>query len=132
MKKTNANPLKSIPLNPSDIDDANNNALDSMAALEAKALGSGKKFQDLKEEAEKAAFGRVENFKAHFDNIILCGLYLSACGAAIFAVIWGWHVVLPEKCHWLDASQLETMQNILTGGVLAGLISEQFKKRTTD
>jgi hypothetical protein len=132
MKKPNDNSLKDIPLKPSDIDDAHNQASDGMAALEAKALGSGKKFQELKEEAEKAAFGRIEKFKEHFDKIILCGLYLSACGAAVFAIIWGLHVILPSECHWLDSTQLETMQNILTGGVLAGLISEQFKKRTTD
>lgn len=106
----------------------------SLAREEAALIGvsgdDAKSYEDLEEAHRQAGLKRDEKFREHFDRITIVALYLMAIGVALFAVCWGVHVVLPEKWHWLNEAQIERIQNIVTGGLLFGLVSDQFKRRT--
>jgi len=100
-----------------------------LAVQEARVMSGGMSFEELQADAKKSEHSRNEKFKDHLEKIVLWGLYVTAFGTGTFAIIWGLHVILPEKWHWLDHTQLESMQNLLTGGVLAGLVGDHFRKR---
>jgi hypothetical protein len=34
-----------------------------------------------------------------------------------------------SPAHWLDSDQMEKLQDILTGGIIAGLVADHFKRR---
>ncbi len=102
--------------------------VDSSTA-EAQQLTSGKSEKELQKEALQRDHERSENFKDHFEIITVAGLYVMAIGVFSFAAIWAWHTLTPECWHWLNPSQLDNIQNIVTGGVLAGIIADQFRRR---
>ena len=59
----------------------------------------------------------------------------------IIGTIWLWHMVMPDKCdskgswlsqhlcRWLIPEQVVILQDILTGGIIAGLVAEHIKRR---
>ncbi len=98
-------------------------------AAEALQLSSGRSEEELKKQALKRDHERAEQFKDHFEEVAIAGLYLMAFGVAAFAVVWTFHTLTPTQWHWLDASQVDRIQNFVTGGVLAGLIADQFRRR---
>ena len=99
------------------------------AVAESKQLSSGKSADELKKEAEESEHGRSEAFKNHFGCITVVALYLMAFGVTAFAGVWAYHVLTPISYHWLTAEQLAMIQNLVTGGVLVGVIAEQFRRR---
>ncbi|MCB9961944.1 MAG: hypothetical protein R3C00_07305 [Hyphomonas sp.] len=102
---------------------------DDLSDKEAQQLTRNLSSEDLKREAEKSEHYRSEDFKNHFGFITVAALYVMAFGVFIFAATWVWHIVTPRCWHWLEDSQLSKIQNIFTGGILAGLIADQFRKR---
>ncbi|GJL90936.1 hypothetical protein [Hyphococcus sp.] len=99
------------------------------STAEAQQLTSGKSKKELQKEALQRDHERSENFKDHFEIITVAGLYIMAIGVFSFAAIWAWHTLTPECWHWLNPSQLDNIQNIVTGGVRAGIIADQFRRR---
>ncbi len=102
------------------------NAGDDFASRESASLTQRKTREKLRQEAED---GRTEIFRKHFEGIALVGMYITAVGFGLSALIWGWHILTPVALHWLDEGSIGTIQAILTGGVLASVASGHFKKR---
>lgn len=96
---------------------------------ETESLGAGKTSADLQRESRENAHNQQENFKRHFSLITIVALYALSIGAFVFALVWSYHVLLPESCHWLSTERVEAIQNMVTGGVLAALLAQQFEKR---
>ncbi|MEM1036276.1 MAG: hypothetical protein AAGI14_05905 [Pseudomonadota bacterium] len=99
------------------------------STLEAQQFSTGESAEELEKAARKAEHDRNEKFRAHFGNIVTGALYFMAIGVATFAAIWSWHLLAPREWRWLDLNEIQAIQNIVTGGVLAGLIADQFRKR---
>lgn len=122
--------LKTIPASVARAQSAEDTSDDAgLAAAESSLFATGKSIPELERAARARDHERSENFKDHFEAITVGGLYLMACGVFSFAVAWGWHVLSPENLHWLNGDQLIKIQNIFTGGVLAGMIADQFRRR---
>ncbi|MCA8901833.1 MAG: hypothetical protein KDA53_11335 [Hyphomonas sp.] len=102
---------------------------DDLSDKEVQQLTRNISVEDLKREAIKSEHNRSEDFKKHFGVITVAALYVMAFGVLIFAATWMWHIIVPPCLHWLDEAQLSKIQNIFTGGILAGLIADQFRKR---
>lgn len=79
--------------------------------------------------AEENELYRNEKFRDHFEIVAICALWGVAFLFAAVAVIWFWHLLLPEKCHWLSSESVSKIQNIVTGGILTSLATGHFKKR---
>ena len=122
--------LKKIPGVPAEEKEAALDASDlSTSAKESDQIGSAKTLKELEKEALGNEHTRKEKFKDHLEKIIVCGMYFISLGAAIFAAIWGWHMTTPNSWQWLEPAQLDRIQNLVTGGVLASLITNQFQNR---
>ena len=122
--------MKRIPGVPAEEQEAASQSEDvSSSTGEARQLTSGKTEEQIKKEARQRDHERSENFKNHFERITVFGLYAMAFGVFGFAAVWAWHTLTPQCFHWLNPTQLDNIQNIVTGGVLAGLIADQFRRR---
>ena len=109
--------------------EAGDGGSDDMSDSEAQQLSKNKSADDLRKEAEKSEFKRNEGFKQHFGIITVVALYAMALGVLLFGFTWAWHILAPHCMHWLEPDELGRIQSIVTGGVLAGLIADQFRKR---
>ncbi len=98
-------------------------------SAEAKQLSRGLSVRDLKKEAEESEHGRAERFKNHFEFISMIALYGIAGVAGLFGIIWFWHIATPNSWHWLQPDQVEKIQNIFAGVILAGALGDHFKRR---
>jgi hypothetical protein len=98
-------------------------------AAEAKQLSRGLSVRDLKKESEEAEHDRNQRFKGHFEWIALGAMWGISIAIALIGVTWLWHMLTPYPCHWLKDDQLERIQNIFAGVVLAGLLADHFRKR---
>lgn len=96
---------------------------------EAKSLSLGLSAAELKKAAAKKEYDREQRFKDHFEAIAIWSLYGLALAFFLSAVIWLWHMLAPECLHYLTPEQQSKLQALLTGGILAGAISNHMRKR---
>jgi len=52
----------------------------------------------------------------------------------LLAGVWLFHLIRPSDCDfvirgWLTATQLDKVEGLLAGGIIAGLVSDHFKRR---
>jgi hypothetical protein len=122
-------PKKSLPsaLNersgeprPADGDDADK---------EAKQLSRGLKDRDLERECKLNEHDRDQKFRKHFEFLSIFAMYALFGVMGFLGAIWLYHIVMPDKCKWLTCDQVTIIQDILTGGIIAGLLADHFKKR---
>lgn len=100
-----------------------------LAQLETQQVGSNKSIEALRRQALEKEHGRTEDFRDHFSRLTTIALYILALGLFCFGVVWCWHVLAPCTWRWLLTDEIQRVQNLVTGGVLAGLISDQFRRR---
>lgn len=95
-------------------------------AKEAALFEAGKRLEDWSKENEHY---RNEIFRDHFEMVAICALWSVSFLFASVGAIWFWHLLLPEKWHWLSPEGVSKIQNIVTGGILTSLATGHFKKR---
>jgi hypothetical protein len=103
--------------------------LDQQAVNETEQFRSGDSEEDLKSRARANEHGRNERFKDHFEVLVRWGLTVAFWASIALALVWVWHVVAPVDWRWLKDKELEHLQNLITGGVLASLAGDHFKRR---
>jgi hypothetical protein len=113
------------------------------ALSEARQLSSGKSVRNLKKDAEESDHERGERFRDNFETITICAINAIFAAMAVLGIVWLAHMVLPEKCspsasifgiqlcRWLIPEQVIIIQDVLTGGIIAGLIGDHIKRRMT-
>lgn len=102
---------------------------DEKVKQELKSLGSNLSEEDLAAQAKQSEHKRREFFLTVFEWLAVLTLVFLFAALFIIGVVWLLQIVLPERCRWLSADQTTILQDILTGGLVAGLIGEHFKKR---
>lgn len=123
-------PNKRIPLHSADRESAKGGgAFDQRAANEAKQLSSGKSSEEIRDDAEKAEAVRTEAFRNHFERLAIVSLYLVWLAIVSVGLTWIYHLLAPECWPRLPVSRLDTIQAVLTGGVIAGIASGHMKRR---
>lgn len=101
-------------------------------AAEAQQLSRGLSPSDIrKEAAAESDHKRTERFRNHFETVMIVSLWILAASMAVLGAVWIWHLITPEHSywHWLDESQIEKLQDILTGGLVAGLVADHLRRR---
>ena len=96
---------------------------------EAKLLSLGLSEHEIARRAAASEHRRNENFRDHFERIAIIALWLTAVLLFVVGFTWLYHLLMPERWHWLSADQVLKLQNIVTGGVLAGVAGNHIKKR---
>lgn len=112
---------------------------DEVAKLEAVQFASGKSQKELEDAAKQADHGRAQRFLDQFESLSIWAMQALFGIFAVLGGVWMLHLVLPERspvlpggillCRWLTADQVTVIQNILTGGLVAGIVTDHFKKR---
>lgn len=122
--------LKKIPaLSAADAGVLGDSTPNDSATIEAKILGSGRSAAELERLAANGEHQRNERFKDNFEHIAICGLWLAAIVLLALAFTWIWHLLMPDSWHWLQPESVAKLQNIVTGGVLAGVATGHLKRR---
>lgn len=103
---------------------------DDKADLEANLLGAGSDESEIRKRALHDDYDRAKIFKNHFERVSIGVLYVAAIGLLSMAITWIVHVIAPQH-GWLSHDQIDTVQNLLTGGILAGAFADHFRKRTS-
>ena len=101
----------------------------NLSLKEAQQLSSGKSTDQLAKEAAANEHNRTEGFRDLFDLLIKIGMVLAFGAIIAFSFTWVWHLITPPTWHWLPAEEIAHIQNLVTGGVLAALVSDHFRKR---
>jgi hypothetical protein len=96
---------------------------------EAQQLGRGLSAEAIKAESEENEHRRAEKFKDHFELISIVSLYGVFVLVLIVGFTWLFHLLTPDKWHYLTADQVSKLQNIVTGGILTGIATGHIKKR---
>ncbi|MDP2009168.1 MAG: hypothetical protein Q8K11_03225 [Phenylobacterium sp.] len=103
--------------------------LDERSRKETEQFKSGDTEEQLKANSRVNEHGRTERFKDHFESLARIGITVAFGASIVLGVIWVWHIVSPAEWRWLQDKELEHLQNLITGGVLASLASDLFKRR---
>jgi hypothetical protein len=102
---------------------------DGRAAAEASQLASGKTAEELARATAEREHARGQRFRDHFEWLAIGGMWAFAFVLLTIGGTWLWHLLTPDSWHWLDPEALSRVQNIFTGGVLAGVVADHFRKR---
>lgn len=110
---------------------------DDNATKEVHQLSRGLDLRDLKKEAEEADHHRSEHFKDHFERVAIFALWTLYSGFAALGFVWLLNAILPAPplhwwwgmASWLSDDQMNKVQGVLTGGAIAGLVADHFKRR---
>jgi len=94
------------------------------ADAEAEAIASGK----LKQQAEKNAHTRTQNFLDSLNWCVLSFLRLGFAIVSIAVITWAWHFLTPTGWHYLTAAQLDKLQTVLFTGAFASILQAYAKK----
>lgn len=122
-------PRKRIPGLPATEGEALKRPADDRAVKEAQQLSSGRTLEQLEEDSKRAEIGRTEAFRTLFDDIMKTGIKLAFGFACYFGFVWVYHLSMPTAWHWLTTEQINHIQTIFTGGVIASFLVEHFRKR---
>lgn len=98
-------------------------------ALETLQLSSGLTQKQIEQRAKEAEANRTEGFRDHFETLSRVALWLVFGALVAIAIVWLLHLILPERWRWLTKEQVATIQNIVTGGVVAGVATAHLRRR---
>lgn len=118
---------KKIP----DIDDYCNEILkDSFGRKLAKKEGIALESDSLEDEAKRNSHGRRENFRNHIKIAAICLFWVGVICIMSLILTEAWHLITPQKYHYIDDNQKSKIETILFSGALAAMVSGFSKKYT--
>lgn len=121
-------PSFEIPSSDPDFDEGIFSYGDNLASEESAAFASE---TDLEGRAKLYDFWRIEDLRDALKTAAK-GLFMTAASIVEVAMIfWAWHLLMPKDWAFLDQTQLDKIQNILTAIILSGL-SAGYAKRVMD
>ena len=102
------------------------------ALLEAKQLSSGRSTDELKKDAEQREHYRNQRFRDRFETLVMWGMNAAFVAILAMGAVWVWHLITPENWQWLTEQQIDHIQGMVTGGVIAVVVGDHFKRRLGD
>ena len=79
-------------------------------------------------ESKRKAHHRGEKLKDILHGFILVGVAIAAILLIFGVLCWAWHVLTPASWHWLTIEQIHEIQKIMSGALLAIVVSDYAKK----
>jgi hypothetical protein len=102
---------------------------DKRADAEAESLSADLTEDELASRARRNEHRWQQIFKATFEILVLATLIVLFIAFFMIGVVWLIHMIVPQRYRWLTCDQVTILQDILTGGIVAGLVGEHFKRR---
>lgn len=97
----------------------------NLAGEEALGFASGDLESYIKE--QDAQRKNKLNDHVHMGTVCLFWLVVGIAGALILSVVF--HLVVPAKWHYLSSEQINSIKALLTGGIVANLMTLMFEKK---
>jgi hypothetical protein len=115
-------------------------AVGDLAVKETLQISSGMSTDEMEKEAKEREHKRDQWFRDNFEMLAVAAMYVAFVALCIIGVIWLLHMILPERCgpascwyicfcRWLTPDQVTILQDVLTGGLIGGLLADHFRKR---
>lgn len=123
--------IKQIPVRPKSEGEALDSPISDQdaASKEAIFLSRGLSSDEIEKEAAANEHRRNQAFRNHFERMAIVTLWTMFVALQTLAAVWLWHIISPTSMHWLSADQIGTIQNIVTGGIVAAALGDHFKRR---
>ncbi len=71
---------------------------------------------------------RGENYRTHIHRIVCVGLYIVGFIVIAMILIRSWHLLAPERIHWLSPQENQDIERIIFGSILFSVLGKYFKK----
>jgi len=98
------------------------------AQTEATKMSGGK---DLKADGDAKEHDRHQAFRDHVNRAALAVFWTLICCVILGVLLFSWHLLLPESCHFLSEKQLEKLQTLLGAALLSSALTQYTNKRIT-
>lgn len=92
---------------------------------EALAISEGR---DLSKERAEAEHDRVERFHHHLSTGMIVGLWISMIALCAMGISWAYHMVTPDRWHYLSQPQLGDIKTILFSGGVGAFVAGYLKR----
>ena len=124
-------PNRKIPVRPDDETEALEAPISEQdaAAQEALFLARGLSIDEIEKEAAALEHERNQAFRDNFELMAIGGLWVAFLALIGLSGVWVLHITTPRGWHWLSPDQVSTIQNIVTGGIVAAALGDHFKRR---
>jgi len=119
-----------------------------LRAVKESAHEARNRLADETDNKEKAAFDELEEEKARIEksrlqkdhergeilrdainNTLIWTFRAVVIAIMVLGAVWAVHLIIPISWHWLTATQLSTIHNIFTGGIVSSVLIEYFRRR---
>jgi hypothetical protein len=97
-------------------------------SLEAQSLSRGLTLRDLRREADEREYDRSQLFKANFEIMAIIAFWVLFFVFLAVGLVWALHLITPQW-GWLGHDQIDNLQGLLTGGVIAGILADHVRRR---
>ncbi|GER00805.1 hypothetical protein JCM17845_14280 [Iodidimonas gelatinilytica] len=98
-------------------------------AREAEQISQALDEKEIKKRAAANEHNRNEKFRDNFELYAIMALWVTGVVILLLLITWALHILLPEEFHWLSSSQLEKVEHLSIGGIIASLGVGHIKKR---
>jgi hypothetical protein len=99
------------------------------AFKEARQLSSGRSLEELEDDAKRREHARNQGFRDLFEIIVKAGMLGAFVAIMLMGAVWVWHLITPHCWQWMTEQQIDHIQGMVTGGVIAVVVGDHFKRR---
>lgn len=99
---------------------------DARATTEAMKIAAG---SDLEFDGRKREHNRHQSFRDHVNIGVLIIIWLIIVSICLGIVVFLWHLLTPERLHFLGDPALEKLQTILSATVLSSALTGYANRR---
>lgn len=96
---------------------------------EAKQYSEGLSLEEIQRKSEENEHHRSEKFRDNFEKVAIIFLWVLGSILVLVFVTWFYHILAPTRYHWLNTDQLDKLQSIATGGILASIATGHIRRR---
>lgn len=86
----------------------------------------------LEQDAAQQGHGRKQARLNAVNDAIVWFIRIGVCIVVAFIATWTWHILLPSSLHWLSTEQNQSLQSLLTGGILTTILTFAAEKIKTE
>lgn len=79
--------------------------------------------EELKRSAKQGEHNRDQTFKNHVNHVALIGLWGVVIAVMLCGVFYLYHMLSPERCHFLSTNQLEQIRTFVVTAILSSSLT---------
>jgi hypothetical protein len=99
---------------------------DSIAKKEALSIAN---CVDIEQDGKEQEHNRHQAFRNHVNRATIMLFWIISAGLLIGIAAFAWHMVTPEKWHYLSQAQLDKLQTVLGSAILSSAFTGYVNRR---